>query len=105
MKNTCVCLTSIVVLNLNKKSVINHEMGPNLSKLPEKLHFNPVSFLLYCSVLNNTYLCVGLDPFVHLSRHVVLQLMHYFWHIIKEKLGSDYGAPRDTHWRYMVHPH
>ena len=36
---------------------------------------------------------LALDLLFHLSMHVSQQFKHYFWHIIKGKLGSDMGQP------------
>ena len=63
-----------------------------ISKWLEKLHINPVSILPYRTVLKNTHLLqVGGSGSTYLF--IMFPSMHYFWHIIKGKLGSDVGQP------------
>ena len=53
-----VCLIRILTIQWYNLSTAmsSSTIGPNISKWLEKQHFNPVSILAYCTVLENTHL-------------------------------------------------
>ena len=86
-------IDNIMVQSYHRDVIFNHELGPNTSKWLEKLHFNPVSILPYRTVLENTHLFqVGGSGSTYSFVSVCFP-KHYFWHIIKGKLGSNVGQP------------
>ena len=88
-------MDNIMVQYYHKDVIFNHRLGPNIKKWFQKLHFNPVSILQYCTVLKNThqFQVRGSGSSYSFTNPCFLQYKHYFRHIITGKLGSDIGQP------------